>query len=350
MFHGFCLMYKDYYLYIRKNNGNYRDLTKIYQLYHICLFFSTNILPALNMTFFHAGGDFAVRQTSLIDFDANIVPRFLTMSNRIAHDGLIVCRHSASANPGAWMAAAQVTLVVHEGAPFELAWHPSDRRQAERHTVSSGQFHVTPAHQPVHVAWRGTQDSLTIALTDAFIQKAIGEPFDGKLPELRPRVALHDPEIEKLVASVSRDMDLDDRYSRMHLEHVGAMLALRLFATYGEAVKSLPVIRGGLGPSCQRRLLDYIDAHLTEEISLNQLAQEAGLSSYHFSKAFKTSFGVPPWRYVTERRIHRAKELLLDGSPSITEIAHDLGFSSHSHFTAMFKKTTGKPPSHFRRD
>ena len=295
-------------------------------------------------------GDFAVHQTSLIDFDANIVPRSISVSNRIAHNGLVVCRHTASANPGTWMAAAQVTLVVHEGAPFELAWRPSDRRHAERYTVASGQFHVTPAHHPVHVAWRGTQRSLTIALTDAFIQKAIGESFDGKLPELRPRVALHDPEIEKLVASLSRDVNLDDPYSRLYRDHVGAILAFRLFATYGETAKSLPTPRGGLVPSCQRRLLDYIEAHLTEEICLDQLAQEAGLSPYHFSKAFKTSFGVPPWRYVTERRIHRAKELLLDGSPSITEIAHDLGFSSHSHFTAVFRKTTGRPPSHFRRN
>ena len=108
--------------------------------------------------------------------------------------------------------------------------------------------------------------------------------------------------------------------------------------------------RGGLGTSCQRRVLDYIEAHLTEEIGLGQLAEEAGLSPYHFSKAFKTSLGVPPWRYVTERRIHRAKELLLDGCRSITEIAHDLGFSSHSHFTDVFRKTTGRAPSRFRRD
>jgi AraC family transcriptional regulator len=293
---------------------------------------------------------FAVTKTSLIDFVANIVPRSISVSKRVAHDGLVICRHAASANPGSWMGSAQVTLVVHEGAPFEIAWHPSERRQAEKHTVTSGQFHVTPAHEPVHVAWRGTQRSLTIALTDSFIRKAIDEPFDGKLPELRPRVALHDPETEKLVAALRRDMDLDDRYSRLCLDHVGAMLALRLFTTHGEGVKSLPVIRGGLGASCQRRLLDFIEAHLTEEIGLGQLAEEAGLSPYHFSKAFKTSLGVPPWRYVTERRIHRAKELLLDGCRSITEIAHDLGFSSHSHFTDVFRKTTGRAPSRFRRD
>ena len=69
--------------------------------------------------------------------------------------------------------------------------------------------------------------------------------------------------------------------------------------------KSLPVIRGGLGPSCQRRLLDYIDAHLTEEISLDQLAQEAGLSSYHFSKAFKRDCGASP----TDYRLHARSSL-----------------------------------------
>jgi AraC family transcriptional regulator len=289
-------------------------------------------------------------QISLVDFVADVVPRSLSVNKRIAHDGLVVCRHATLANPGSWMGATQVTLVMHEGAPFELAWHPLERRRAERHIVTANQFHLTPADTPVHVAWRGTQHSLTIALTPSFIQRTAAEPFDGKIPELRPMVALRDSSIEDLASCLRREMSEENRCSRLCLDYVGAMLTLRLFTTYGEEAKSLPTISGGLGASRQRRILDYIDAHLSEDISLDDLAREAGLSSYHFGKTFKASLGVPPCRYVTERRIHRAKELLLGGHGSITEIAHDLGFSSHSHFTDVFRKTTGATPSQFRRD
>lgn len=62
------------------------------------------------------------------------------------------------------------------------------------------------------------------------------------------------------------------------------------------------------------------------------------------------TFGVPPHRYIGEQRIHRAKELLLDGSRSITDVALDLGFASHSHFTDAFRKITGVTPSRYRKD
>jgi AraC family transcriptional regulator len=289
-------------------------------------------------------------QISLIDFIANVLPPRLSVKKRIARDGLVVCRHATSSNPGSWMGATQVTLVMHEGAPFELAWRPLERRRIDRHIVAANQFHLTPADTPVHVAWQGTQHSITIAMTSPFIQRAASEPFDGKIPELRPMVALRDPAIADLASCLRREMSEDNPCKRLCLDYAGMMLVLRLFTTYGEETKSLQTVSGGLGASRQRRILDYIDAHLSEDIGLDDLAGEAGLSSYHFGKAFKASLGVPPCRYVTERRIHRAKELLLGGHGSITEIAHDLGFSSHSHFTDVFRKTTGATPSRFRRD
>jgi len=144
-------------------------------------------------------------QISLVDFIADVVPRSLTVNKRVAQDGLVVCHHATLANPGSWMGATQVTLVMHEGAPFELAWRPLERRRAEKHIVTADQFHLTPADTPVHVAWRGTQHSLTIALTPSFIQRTAAEPFDGNIPKLRPMVALRDPAITDLVSCLRRE-------------------------------------------------------------------------------------------------------------------------------------------------
>lgn len=108
--------------------------------------------------------------------------------------------------------------------------------------------------------------------------------------------------------------------------------------------------RSGLGASRRRLIIEHIEKHLDEELRLGNLAKLANLSRHHFCRAFKVTFGMPPGRYITERRIDRAKGLLRDSRRSITEIALDLGFASHSHFTDAFRKITGITPSRYRHD
>ena len=108
-------------------------------------------------------------------------------------------------------------------------------------------------------------------------------------------------------------------------------------------------VRGGLPGWQQKKLNQYIEEHLADEISLLSLAELAQLSPFHFSRAFKQSFGMPPHRYLTSRRIERAKTLLAERKLSVTEIALDVGFSETSSFTAAFRKVTGETPTDYRR-
>ena len=96
-------------------------------------------------------------------------------------------------------------------------------------------------------------------------------------------------------------------------------------------------------------MVAYIEEHLAEPISLATLAQLARLSPYHFSRVFKQSFGRPPHRYHTSRRIERAKALLAKPAQSVTEIGFTMGFSEASSFTAAFRRETGLTPSSYRR-
>ena len=108
-------------------------------------------------------------------------------------------------------------------------------------------------------------------------------------------------------------------------------------------------IRGGLPEWQQKKLTQYIDEHLAEDVSLSSLAELVHLSPYHFSRAFKQSFNMPPHRYLTSRRIERAKSLLAARKLSVTEIGFDVGFSETSSFTSAFRKVTGETPTDYRR-
>jgi AraC family transcriptional regulator len=93
----------------------------------------------------------------------------------------------------------------------------------------------------------------------------------------------------------------------------------------------------------------YVEEHLAEQISLTTLAGLVSLSPYHFCRAFRQSFGTPPHRYLSGRRIERARTLLVESASSVTEIGLAVGFHETSSFTTAFRKATGQTPTAYSR-
>jgi AraC-like DNA-binding protein len=106
--------------------------------------------------------------------------------------------------------------------------------------------------------------------------------------------------------------------------------------------------RGGLAPGALRRVHAHIHSRLSQRIELSELADIAGLSGCHFSRAFKQSLGVPPHRYLMQRRIEAAAELIEQTDRPMSEIALEVGFSDQSHFTRMFSRHFLQTPRQFR--
>lgn len=135
-----------------------------------------------------------------------------------------------------------------------------------------------------------------------------------------------------------------------YAEALGVVLVHELIRlNSGMAAPARRSAHGGLAGWQRKRVADYIDAHLADEIPLATLAELARLSTFHFARSFKQSFGMPPHRYHTSRRIDRAKDLLAEPSLSVTAIGHEIGFSETSSFTAAFRKFTGDTPTVYRR-
>jgi AraC family transcriptional regulator len=135
----------------------------------------------------------------------------------------------------------------------------------------------------------------------------------------------------------------------LYLQALGIVLAHELIRFNHRMPPSNPQLRGGLATWQQRIVTAHIDAHLDETIPLAALAQLARLSPYYFCRAFKQSFGVPPHRYHTARRIEHAKSLLATRAHSVTDIGLTVGYSETSSFTAAFRKATGLTPSGYQR-
>lgn len=107
--------------------------------------------------------------------------------------------------------------------------------------------------------------------------------------------------------------------------------------------------RGGLAPGALRRVREYVSQRLGDRIDLAQLAEIAGLSACHFSRAFKQSMGVPPHRFVMRERVVAAARLVRSTNRSLLDISLELGFSDQSHFTRCFSEVIGDTPRAYRR-
>lgn len=167
-------------------------------------------------------------------------------------------------------------------------------------------------------------------------------------PESVPyRFGVQDALLRSILSALAREVESP-------AEH-GSLLADRLIEGLVIAILRIPRPEPGsaktprLSPRVLARVCDRIDASLARPVTVADLAAEAGLSPFHFARAFKHSTGLTPHRYVTERRLERAKALLLEADLPICRVALESGFTSQQHFTGLFRDWAGTPPATFRR-
>jgi AraC family transcriptional regulator len=164
-----------------------------------------------------------------------------------------------------------------------------------------------------------------------------------------PRLFFEDAALWQTARKLTALIESGSPANAPYAEALGAVLAQELLYLGQGAPPPAPLARGGLSGWQRRIVAQHIEDNLATPISLAALAELARLSTFHFARAFKQSFGVPPHRYHTRRRIEKAKMLLATPMRSVTETALDVGFSETSSFTAAFHKLTGLTPTEYRR-
>lgn len=157
---------------------------------------------------------------------------------------------------------------------------------------------------------------------------------------------IYDPALKNVVLGLWTELSSAGRFSRLFAD--GAVQSL-LAAFLRLAETPAAAITGGLSPRQLRAVTDLMLARLDEELTLEELAATAGLSPFHFSRAFRASTGAPPHRRHVELRMERAKQLLAEGALSVIEIALAVGFQSSQAFSRAFHKVVGASPTHYRR-
>jgi len=168
--------------------------------------------------------------------------------------------------------------------------------------------------------------------------------------EFKPRLFFLNQDLWETASKLKAQAENPELAQRGYVNALSMVLAYELMRLNGDDASLGQAARGGLAGWQQRRLAEYIEAHVARDISLGELAGLARLSPSHFARAFKQSFGTPPHRYHMARRVERAKALLARPDLSVTTIGLEVGFSETSSFSAAFRKVTGITPTDFRRN
>jgi AraC family transcriptional regulator len=161
-----------------------------------------------------------------------------------------------------------------------------------------------------------------------------------------PQFVIRDFALERIAHQLLGEVSDPRPDGRLRVEQLAQELASYLIKSHTNLEKP-ELDRQTLTPNRMKRAEEYIRENLGAELSLEDISRAAGMSLFHFAKAFKQASGQSPYAYVSEQRLRQARTLLHDRRLTISQVAEAVGFS-HSYFTAKFRQCMGMTPSRFR--
>jgi AraC family transcriptional regulator len=219
--------------------------------------------------------------------------------------------------------------------------------------VEVGDFFLTASQSAYEVRWRAIGpdplSTMHVYLGLPVFNRASEEAFqnDPGTTRVRDVSGFKDCFLSALLEGLHKEVSSRRRGSSLFVEGIAQSLAGHLVRTYADETGH--EYKGGLPGFRLRKVRDLMIAHLADGFSLIRLAREAGMSEFHFSRAFKRTTGLTPSAYFIHLRLEKARRLLRETNRSAIEIGLDVGYSSPSHFARIFRREVGISPSEYRR-
>lgn len=274
-----------------------------------------------------------------------LIPRAPLASSSGKWQGITLEKHITDADYIRSDFSVHSNLVhIFTGGPVSQEWRFDGRTYAVQNAAGS----MMLAPKGLHASVRAHRTRRDVQWILELEPSPSQELLNGKKFDLTPQLNLRDPQVVRLVQLLQTEVEKGSPTGSLFGETIGNSLILYLTQHYSTAVPGQDQVRGGLPGLRLKRVLEYIETNLSRDIHLDELAETASLSSFHFAKLFKQSTGASPHQYILQRRLERAKDLLRKPAMTLSEISLDTGFSDQSHFTNVFRRFVGVPPSKYR--
>lgn len=224
----------------------------------------------------------------------------------------------------------------------DLDWTGGGKSFSRR--LKSWQISILPANHLYSVKLRACAGSIVVSLEQKLLSYAAAE--QGVFEDIEP-IWVHgidDSLARELVLALRAEARNPQHDNTGYAHSLACMLASHIVRRYSSDRLQMPSRPGGLAISSLRTVIEYIHAHISDDIAIEQLAGLVNLSVAHFSRMFKRSAGMPPHQYVLRCRITRAKQLLVSRSINLAEVAAMAGFFDQGHMTRSFREWLGTTP------
>lgn len=221
----------------------------------------------------------------------------------------------------------------------------------KKDTLSPGATSLLTRAQRAHWTWDEPLVVTHLYLSPGLLAGIASEAMDCHVAEVQLADVLRtdDPVLTSMVETIAAEARQTALGGPLYVESLSRALGVHLLRRYASI--RLPSRQSGarLSPAEMRKIDDYIADHLAEPLTLGDMAAQVGMTTDLFTRCFRASFGMPPYRHVTARRVKMAGQLLAQGRLAVKEVAALCGFADQAHLTRVYARETGVTPGVFRR-
>ncbi len=266
----------------------------------------------------------------------------LLASYEAGWQGLVFTHYLAPSHETIEHYLQQHAIVITDSRSSFQAEHRLDG-QFRQYSHGHGRVDVIPAFLKHWTSWDRQAEFSVIAICPTFLNRIVRETW-GRDIELVPQFSIDDPMVLHIALALKAEIQSGCMSGKLYGESLGTALASRLVQNYAVNKPQVEFHLNGLPKSQLLKVIDYIDTHLHQDISILDLAKLINMSESHFSRSFKQSVGIAPYQYLIQQRIEKAKKLLQRREISIADIALNCGFANQTHLTKVFRQVTGVTP------
>jgi AraC family transcriptional regulator len=214
--------------------------------------------------------------------------------------------------------------------------------------LQNGHIEIIPAHTYNTAQWEEEHGNIIISI-DPILYHQHAQNCQLNSAQLVPHFSKLDPLIYGIGEALKREVETGQSGGQLYIQSATLMLVNHLLRDYSEISTTPQEISEGLPQYQLKYIIEYIEAHIAEDISLSKLAAQLKLSQSHFSSLFRKSSGLSPYQFLIRQRVNRAKKLLLKGDLTIADVAIAVGFYDQSHLTRHMRRLLDVSPRQLRQ-
>ncbi|WP_348268068.1 AraC family transcriptional regulator [Edaphobacter paludis] len=236
-------------------------------------------------------------------------------------------------------------LQLSGNADFE--WWSAKRNAVSR--TEPGSMILIPAGTRDRLRWKGSSERLILSV-DQHSLASFAQDMDSEyIPEFRAGWSFRDQGLRQILSEMGKQARDHWPLGGLYADLLTVGLKTRLIQNHAVNPATRPTLKGGLGMPRLKRTMEFINANLGEDVRLDTIAKELGVSSSHFAHEFRNSTGQTPYQYLLEQRMAKAKHLLLTTKLPVQVVGGLVGFSSPVNFVRAFRQRLRTTPETWRK-